>query len=115
MSQQKLSLLTMTRTAAAGVVMGQFLSPTGAVASALGPALGLTTIDAATGAPVSVDVLGTSIAIADGAITDGAELEVGTGGKARVKTTGRIVAIATQAAADGEKFEVLLIPGGIIQ
>jgi hypothetical protein len=115
MSQQKISVLTLTRTAAAAVTVGQLVSPTGAVATAGGAALGATTIDAASGASMSVDVMGTTILVADGAITDGAELEVGTAGKAKVKNTGRIVAIALQAAASGAKFEALLIPGGIIQ
>lgn len=109
MSQQKIALLTLTRTAAAVLTMGQLVSTTGAVATAGARALGATTIDAAIGDPISVDVIGTTILVADGAITDGAELEVGTAGKAKVKSAGVVVAIAQQAAASGTKFEALLV------
>ncbi len=113
MGSQKLALLSITRIATAVILARQFVSPTGAVATAAGSALGVATQDvAASGDAFPCDVLGTTTVVASGAISDGDTLEVGANGAAIVKTAGVVVAVALEDAADGELLEVLLIAGG---
>ena len=114
MGSQKLALLTLSRVAAAVLTTGQLVSPTGEVATAGGVALGAATTDASVGSIFPCDVIGTTTLRAEGAITDGMELEVGTDGAATESAGGRIVAIALEDAADDQLFEALLIPGGLI-
>jgi hypothetical protein len=110
MSQQKTPILTTTVTAAATLSEFQAVGYDGNVAAAAAAIMGLVTTDAAQGDAVSVDRLGTSIAIASGAISKGDQLEVGAGGALTALAAGIVVARAEQDAADGERFEVILLP-----
>lgn len=97
--------------AAAAIAENQAVGWDGNVASAVGAMKGLATHDADAGEFMAIDRLGTSIAIAGGAIAEGAELEVGAGGKLVTKAAGITVARAEQAAsADGDRIEVYLLP-----
>lgn len=107
---QFLSLLGLTRTASGAVSAQRFVGHNNAVATAAGNTLGVSRISAADGADMLVDVIGTAVVVADGAISEGDALEVGTAGAAAVVDAGIKVARALQDAADGEPCEVLLIP-----
>lgn len=110
---QNTALLTLSVKAIAALTALRFVSPTGAVATAAGNAVGVTRSDAAVGELAPVDVLGTAQVTAGGAIAAGAAIEVGTGGKAVTASTGKVVARAAPgetAAADGDVLEVILIP-----
>lgn len=108
---QKIVLLTLPVVAAAALTDKRFVTATGAVATAAGNALGVTTSDAAIGDQVGVDVIGTTTVTAGGAIAKNAQVEVGTSGKAVTKASGTVVARALEAAtADGDVIEVLLLP-----
>ena len=110
MPASKIPLLTLSIAAAAAISEHQAVGWDGKVAVAAGGMKGLATTDAATGDQLAVDCIGTSIAIAGGAITAGAELEVGAGGKLVTKAAGIAVARAEQAAsADGDLIEVFLL------
>lgn len=114
MSKQKIAILTLTRVATAAILAHQYVGLTGAVAVAGEAALGAATTAAASGELFGVDVVGTTTAIADGAVTDGMPLEVGEAGALTEHDAGIVVAVAMQDAADGELFEVLNIPHGIV-
>lgn len=104
-------IFTRTLKAVAVIVAERFVSPTGAVATAAGNTGGVARSNAQIGEAMPVDVLGSAIVVAGGAIADGAEIEVGADGKAVTKAAGKTVARAMQAAAgDGSRIEVLLIP-----
>lgn len=111
---QKISVLTLSVAAAAQLLAERFISPTGAIATAAGNALGVTTTRAeVAGQLIAVDVLGTTVVVAGGAIAAGAAIEVGADGKAVTKAAGITVARAApgaSATADGDRIEVLLIP-----
>jgi len=109
MSSQFLSLLGLTRIASGAVSAQRFVGHDNAVATAAGNTLGISRTAAADGAEMLVDVIGTAVVVAEGAVSEGAALEVGTAGAATVKTAGITVARALEDAADGEPFEVLLI------
>lgn len=113
MSQQSIPILTLSVVASAPLQANTFVSPGGGVASAGGNALGVTRSDAPSGGLAPVDVLGTTIVIAGGAIAAGAAIEVGASGKAVTHNTGTVVARAAPgatASADGDLLEVILIP-----
>lgn len=108
---QKISILSLSITAAGALLAERFVTATGAYATAAGNAFGVTNTSAAAGDLVSTDNLGTTVVTAGGAFAKGARLEVGTAGKAVVRASGVAVAIALQAAtADGDRVEVFLIP-----
>jgi hypothetical protein len=108
---QSISLLTLSRTAAAALTAARFVSTGNGVPGAGANTLGVTRTDAASGALVAVDAVGTAVVEASAAIADGASIETTNDGRAVTKTTGIAVARALQAAAGaGDKIEVLLIP-----
>lgn len=108
---QKIALLTLSVAATAAITDKTFVTATGAVATAAGNALGVSTSDAAIGEQVGVDVIGTSLVTASAAIAKNALIEVASGGKAATQSTGKAVARALEAAtAAGDVIEVLLIP-----
>lgn len=111
MPATKIPLLTLSIAAAAAISENQAVGYDGNVATAAGAMKGLAISDAAIGDQLGVDVLGTSIGIAGGAVADEAELEVGAGGKLVTKAAGKVVARALQAAAaDGDLIEIMLLP-----
>lgn len=106
-----ISLLSLTVTAAAALTEHRFVTTAGAVPAAGANTLGVTQTDAASGAGVAVDVLGTTLVEASAAIAAGAAIETTATGTAVTKTTGWVVGRALSAAsAAGELIEVLLIP-----
>jgi len=113
MSQQNISLLALSVAAAITAVGQRFVTGAGALATAGGNALGVARGDASVvGELVPVDVIGTALVVAGGAIAANAAIEVGTGGKAVTKASGVTVARAAPgatAAADGDVIEVILI------
>jgi hypothetical protein len=111
MSTQKLPVLSATRKATAALTKYQYITAAGAVAAAGAAGIGLVVTDADSGDDITVDILGTSTAIAGAAVADGARLQVGTGGKLITATTGVPVAQALEAGTTDQPFEVLLLPG----
>ncbi len=110
MSSQSLVLLGLTRTASGAVTAMRFVGHDNAVATAAGNTLGVARAKASDGEDMPVDVIGTSVVLADGAISEGDALEVGANGSATVQSAGITVARALEDAADGEPLEALLIP-----
>lgn len=112
MGRQHISLLALTVNAAGALNPHRFVGHDGNTAVAAGNALGVARTAAAIGEDLAVDVIGTAIVEAGGAISAGAEIEVGADGVAVTKNAGVTVArIAPgeSASAAGELIEVLLI------
>lgn len=110
MSAQSIAVLTLTLAATAQVTAERFVGFDGAPATAAGPAAGVSRTDALAGDDFPVDVIGTAVVEAGGAIDEGGEIEVGADGKAAAQSAGVTVARALQeATADGDRIEVLLI------
>lgn len=109
MAASKIAILTLSVTATAALAAHRAVELDGTYPAAGANSLGITNTAGASGDRVPVDVVGTTIATAGGAVAAGDELEVGADGKLVTKTTGKTVARALAAAADGELFEVLLI------
>ena len=110
MSSQKISILTLSVVATAGLIAEQFVTSGGAVATAAGVAFGVSRTPGAIGAQVPVDVLGTAIVTAGAAIAAGAYVEVGAAGSAVTRAAGKAVGQALQAAAAlGDRIEIYLI------
>ncbi len=108
---QFVPILTLSRIATGAITAERFVTPAGAQAGAAVNTLGVARSDAATGAVLPIDVLGTAIVTAGGAIADGALVETDATGRAVTRTAGPIVGRALQAAsAAGARIEVLLIP-----
>jgi hypothetical protein len=108
---QKHSLFALSILAAAALTAERFVTAAGAVATAAGNAVGVAATNAAIGELCPVDVLGTAVVTAGGAIAKGAHVEVGATGKAVTLASGKAVAVALEAAAaDGDSIEVFLIP-----
>lgn len=108
---QKISLLTLSIAASAALEPERFVTVAGAYPAAAGNAFGVSTTKAAIGEQLGVDVAGTAIVTAGGAIAKNAYIDVGANGKAVTHAAGKVVAQALQAAAaDGDRIEVLLIP-----
>lgn len=113
MSAASIPLLTLSVQATAALTKDRFVTAGGAVATAAGRALGVTRSDAAIGERAPVDVLGTTVVTAGGAIAADAALEVGADGKAVTLAAGVQVgrlAPGSVAAADGDLVEIVLIP-----
>lgn len=112
MSRQFFSVLNMTVTAVGALTAHRFVGHTGSQAAAAGNALGVARTDAAIGELCPVDVIGTAIVEAGGAIAAGAAVQVDASGRAVTLAAGEKVgrlapgAVATQA---GDMIEVLLI------
>lgn len=108
---QKTSLFTMTQYAAALIVAGRFVGlMTGAHCAANAKALGVSQYAAVIGEAFAVDVHGTTIVEAGGAVAAGAAVKSDASGKAVVQGgVGEILGYAvTAASADGQKIEILL-------
>lgn len=113
MSQQNISLLSLTVAAAGVVAANRFVTPAGAQAGADANTLGVTrAAAAAANDKMPVDVLGTAIVEAGAAIAANATIKSDATGRAITwVTSGARVAIALQAATQaGQMIEVLLIP-----
>lgn len=109
MSAQYLSLLALSVVASADLNANTFVGHDKAPAGAGANALGVARSDAKAGADLPVDVIGTVVVKADGAIAEGDALEVGAGSAAKTQSAGVTVARALESVADGELCEVLLI------
>ncbi len=110
---QSVSILALTVVANGAQSAHRFVGADLAEAVAAANAFGVTRTDAADGETVAVDVLGTAIVEAGGAIAAGAGVEVGANGKAVTKSLGVTVARlapGASASADGDLVEVVLIP-----
>lgn len=112
MSQQQISLLTLTVGLTGTVAANTFVTPAGAPAGADAVSLGVARTAGVTGEKVPVDVIGTAVVTAGAAFAPGATLKSDAAGKAITWiTAGAKVAIALQAAtAAGQLVEVLLLP-----
>ena len=112
MSQQSISLLTLTKTLTGTVAAHRMVTHAGAQAGADANTLGVARTAGVSGDKISVDVIGTGIVEAGAAIADGAQLETDASGRVVTwATSGPVVGRALQAAgAAGEFIEVLLIP-----
>lgn len=106
------SLLAKTLTASGAVTAERFVSAAGAQVSVAGnPAVGVARNTAASGEKMTVDMLGTAIIEAGGAITAGVAVKAGADGRALAHDTGTKVGIALQAATQaGQRIEILLLP-----
>ena len=103
-------ILTLPVLAAAALTACRFVSPTGALPTAGGNALGVALSDIASGDTGSVITLGTAPVEASAAIAKGAAVEVIADGRIVTNTSGVTVARALQAAtAAGQIIEVLLV------
>ncbi|MBK8157981.1 MAG: DUF2190 family protein [Rhodospirillaceae bacterium] len=111
MSKQALSVLVLSIAATAVLVKNRFITHAGAVPAAAARCLGVTRTDAAIGDQIAVDVLGTAVVEAGGAIAAGAQVEVDASGRVITKAAGVVVGSALQQSlALGDSIEVLLIP-----
>jgi hypothetical protein len=112
MSKQSIPLLTLSILASGAVTAHRFVTPLRDQAVADENTLGVATTDAADGAALAVDALGTTIVEAGATITAGATLKADANGKAIPwAVAGAKVAVALEAAsAAGQFIEVLLIP-----
>lgn len=111
MSQQNISLLSLTAVLSGAVAANRFVTPVGAQAGADANTLGVTRQAGAIGDKVTVDVIGTAIIEAGAAFAAGATLKSDANGRAITwVTAGAKVAVALEAAsAAGQMVEVLLI------
>lgn len=112
MSQQNISLLSLTQALTGAVTANRFVTPAGAQAAADANTLGVTRQTGAIAEKVTVDVLGTAIVEAGAAVAAGATVKSDASGRAITwVTSGAKVAVALEAAsAAGQFIEVLLIP-----
>lgn len=110
---QKSSIFTMSQVAAAAVAAARFVGMmTGQQCASGAKALGVSQYPASVGDAFAVDVLGTTIVEAGGAIAAGAEVKAAADGSGKAITRGGAGPIdgyaVTAAAADGQKIEILL-------
>ncbi len=102
-------VLAVTITAAAALTGERFATLAGAVPAANAGGLCVPRTNAASGASVAADVVGTAIVEASAAITAGAAVATTNDGRAVTHSTGVIAGYAlTGAGAPGDKIEVLL-------
>ncbi|MBK8638036.1 MAG: DUF2190 family protein [Chromatiaceae bacterium] len=111
MSQQSLSLLTLTLTLSGTVTPRRFVTSTGAQTGADGNAIGVARLGGVSGDKVPVDVLGTAVVEAGAAIAVGATLKADASGRAITWVTagGRLGVALEAAAAAGDLIECLLL------
>ena len=111
MSQQAISLLTLTMAASATLVANRFVTPAVAQTGADGVAIGVAATAAASGEKLPVICQGTAVVEAGAAIAAGATLKVDSSGRAITwVTSGAKVGFALEAAAAaGQMIEVLLL------
>ncbi|WP_370175465.1 DUF2190 family protein [Sphingobium abikonense] len=108
---QKHSIFTFSAIASVAVAAARFIGiGTGAHCAAGAKALGVTQTPAAAGEAVAVDVVGTAIVEAGGAILPWVPIKSDAAGKAIAQGgTGEVLGYAiTSATAEGQKIEVLL-------
>lgn len=109
MAAANVALLSHTVTAAAALTAHRFTTLAGAVPAANAGGLGVTRTAAASGARVTLDVVGTAVVEASAGITAGAAVATTNVGKAVTHSTGVIAGYALQTAGgDGDLIEVLL-------
>ncbi len=107
-----LSILALTALATSAVTSRRFVTNAGAQAGAAANTLGVSRTDAAVGQGFPVDVLGTAVVEAGGAIAAGAAVETDAQGRAVTKNAGPTVARLApgeSAAQAGDLVEVILI------
>jgi hypothetical protein len=93
------------------IAQWQPVTAAGALAAAAANSLGFAMQATASGGRCPVLALGRSVAIAGGAIAQGAAVEIGAAGTVVTKAAGVTVGRAlTAAAANGDQIEVLVIP-----
>lgn len=108
---QNHSILALSIAAAVAITAQTFVDATGNVVAAAANSFGVARTDGAIGDLVPVDVLGSAVVTAGGAIAAGAYVEVGANGKAVTHAAGAVVGIALEAAAaDGDDVEIYLLP-----
>ncbi|SCW56153.1 Uncharacterized conserved protein [Sphingobium faniae] len=108
---QKTVIFSMSQIATAAVATARFVGMlTGAHCAAAAKALGVSQYAAASGEAFAVDVLGTTIVEAGGAIAAKGPVKSDANGKAIAQAgAGEILGYAvTAATADGQKIEILL-------
>lgn len=112
MSQQAISLLTLTLTLSGTVAANRFVTAAGAQAGADANTLGVARSAGVATDKVPADVLGTAVVEAGAAVAAGATVKSDASGRAITwAASGAKVGLALQAAgAAGEFIEVLLIP-----
>lgn len=111
MSQQSISLLTLTLTLTGTVGVNRLVTPAGAQAGADAVCIGAARSAGVSGDKVAVDVRGTAIVEAGAAIAAGATLKSDASGRAITwVTSGAKIGFALEAAtAAGQMIEVLLL------
>ena len=112
MTTPTISVLCLTRTAAAALVANRFVTAAGGVPAAGAAVLGVTRTDAESGDLVPVDVLGTTEVVAGAAVTAGATVMTDNQGRAvaHSSTNVRVGVALSAATAAGQSIEVLLLP-----
>ncbi|MDR0249933.1 MAG: hypothetical protein LBI35_01245 [Burkholderiales bacterium] len=110
---QKLAILTLPVVAPAAIDAYVPLNIDGTVTADAGFPLGFTQYQAIAGEAVAVTVIGTAIAIAGAAITEGDALKVAGGKVVPGAAVANVVARALQAGVEGEKIEILLLPRAV--
>lgn len=113
MSRQSISVQTLTVQASGAIVAHRFVTPVGAQAGAAANTLGVARTLAVDGEYIPVDVLGTALAEAGGAIAAGAAVETDASGRAVTLAVGEKVgrlAPGSSASQAGDMVEVILIP-----
>ncbi|MDR2221012.1 MAG: DUF2190 family protein [Methylobacillus sp.] len=110
MGTQNIAILTLTIVADGDITANRFVNHIGQQAGEDDNALGVARSNAALGESLSVDVVGTAIVEAGGAIAPGDALSADTDGRAVVAGSGALLARALEPAdAAGALIEVLLI------
>lgn len=108
--KQNISIFNLTVVATAVIAANTFVTVGGTTAAAAGNALGVTDTAGGIGQALNVNVLGTALVVAGGAIAAGAAVEVGAAGSAVTKAAGVTVGRALAAAVGaGDLVEILLI------
>lgn len=112
MTTPAISMLCLTRTAAATLAANRFVEADGTYPTAGGPALGVTRTAAVSGDLIPVDVLGTVMVEAGGAVAANGPVKVDATGRVLTHdSTNTKVGVALNAATNaGDPVEVFLIP-----
>lgn len=107
-----ISILCLTRTAAATLAAMRFVEADGTYPAAGGAALGVTRTDAVSGDLIPVDVLGTVPVIAGGAVAINQPVKVDAQGRVLThdSTNVKVGVALTAATAAGQEVEIFLIP-----
>lgn len=112
MSNQSISLLTLTVAASGAIAANRFVTPLQAQAGAGVNALGVARSAVADGELLAVDVLGTAVVESGAAIAAGALVESNASGQAITRSAGAILgrlAPGVSASGAGELIEIVLI------